>query len=120
MRLVAETPPKAPAQIVAVRNTTYQIAHQVLLGRAAMIERDYPAAIAAFAQGAALEEGREYSRMSDPPAWWYPVRRSLVEARLASGDIAGARADAEATLKRRPKEPGTLALLKTIERTAAR
>jgi len=120
MRLVAETPPKAPAQIIAVRNTTYQIAHQVLLGRAAMIERDYPAAIAAFAKGAALEEGKEYSRMSDPPAWWYPVRRSLVEARLASGDIAGARADAEATLKRRPKEPGTLALLKTIERTAAR
>ena len=99
--------------------TTYQIAHQVLLGRAAMIERNYPAAIAAFEKGAALEEGKDYSRMSDPPAWWYPVRRSLVEARLAAGDIAGARADAAATLKRRPKEPGTLALLQSIGRTAS-
>lgn len=119
MRLAPELPPKSPARVVAMNNTTYRIAHQVLLGRAAMIEHNYPAAIAAFEKGAILEEGKDYSRMSDPPAWWYPVRRSLVEARLAAGDLAGARADAAATLKRRPKEPGTLALLKTIERTAA-
>jgi hypothetical protein len=119
MRLTPDTPPKTPDRIVAVRNTTYQIAHQVLLGRAAMVERNYPAAIAAFEKGALLEEGKDYSRMSDPPAWWYPVRRSLVEARLAAGDLDGARADAAATLKRRPKEPGTLALLQRIERTAA-
>jgi len=119
MRLVPDSPPKTPPRMVAVRNTTYQIAHQVLLGRAAMVERDYSAAIAAFEKGAGLEEGKDYSRMSDPPAWWYPVRRSLVEARLAAGDMAGARADAEATLKRRPKEPGTLALMQRIERAAA-
>ena len=119
MRLSPELPPKIPARAAQTMTTTYQIAHQVLLGRAAMIERNYPAAIAAFEKGAALEEGKDYSRMSDPPAWWYPVRRSLVEARLAAGDIAGARADAAATLKRRPNEPGTLALLQSIGRTAS-
>src|SRR5439155_22859674 len=99
MALAPVLPPEAPARMASVYATTYQIAHQVLLGRAAMVDRDYRSAIAAFGKAAALEEGKDYSRMTDPPAWWYPVRRSLAEARMASGDVAGARAEARATLK---------------------
>jgi len=121
MALAPVLPPEAPARMASVYATTYQIAHQVLLGRAAMVDRDYRSAIAAFGKAAALEEGKDYSRMTDPPAWWYPVRRSLAEARMASGDVAGARAEARATLKRRPREPGTLALLAKLDgRLAAR
>lgn len=119
MRPAPELPAGASPRMATIYGTTYQIAHAILLGRAAMIDRDYPAAIAAFEKAAALEEGKDYSRMSDPPAWWYPVRRSLAEARFAAGDTAGARADAEATLARRPKEPGTLALLQRMETKSA-
>lgn len=121
MRPSPELPAGTPPQAVAMYRTTYQIAHQVLLGREAMVERDYPRAIAAFQKAATLEEGKDYSRQMDPPAWWYPVRRSLAEARLASGDVAGARADAKATLDRRPREPGTLSLMAKLDgRVAAR
>jgi len=120
MRPAPELPTSIPPRIVATFATTYQIAHDVLRGRAAMIDHDYQTAITAFASAAALEEGSDYSRMSDPPNWWYPVRRSLAEAKLASGDVAGARADAASTLKRRSREPATLALLQTMQRTARR
>ena len=115
MRLAPEVPATIPPRTVAILATTYQIAHFVLQGRAAMIDRDYPGAIAAFAKATALEETPEYSRMSDPPNWWFPVRRSLAEARLASGDLKGARADALLTLKRRPRDPGSLALLAKLQ-----
>jgi hypothetical protein len=114
VRSAPQLPASVPARTVAVFATTYQIAHHVLLGRAAMIDHDYRTAIVEFARGATLEEGEDYSRMSDPPNWWYPVRRSLAEAKLASGDVAGARADVELILKRRPREPGTLALVKKM------
>jgi hypothetical protein len=122
MRVAPELPPTIPSRTREVFGTTYQIAHSVLLGRAAMIDRNYPAAIAAFANATKLEEGAEYSRMSDPPNWWFPVRRNLAEAKFAAGDLAGARADAELTLKRRPREPGSLALLAKMDaqRQAAR
>jgi hypothetical protein len=121
MRSAPDLPADTPPHAAAMYRTTYQIAHEVLLGRAAMVGRDYAAAIAAFRKAATLEEGKDYSRMTDPPAWWYPVRRSLAEARLASGDIAAAREDAEATLARRPHEPGTVALLAKLDaRSAAR
>lgn len=120
MRLTPDLPPSITSRSAAIVATTYEIAHNILLGRAAMIERDYPTAIVAFAKAAELEEGKEYSRMSDPPNWWYPVRRNLAEARFAAGDISGALADAALTLKRRPNEPGALALLKRMKRTEER
>jgi hypothetical protein len=49
--------------------------------------------------------------MSDPPAWYYPVRRDVAVAMLATGDRAGARTQAYSALKYRAKDPGTLALL---------
>lgn len=95
--------------------TILAIGHHVLEGRAAVIEKRYPDALAAFEKAAALEEAPEFSRMVDPPFWWYPVRRSIVEMKLKMGDVAGAKTEAEATLKRRPKDPGSLEILKIIE-----
>jgi len=75
----------------------------------------------AFAQAAELQESDDFSSVSDPPAWHYPVRRDLAAALLQQGDAAGARREAEAALKYRPKDPGTVAFLTTLEtRTAAR
>jgi hypothetical protein len=94
--------------------TMTYIARNVLIGRAAMLDRRPGEAAAAFAQAAELQEGDDFSSVSDPPAWHYPVRRDLAAALLAMNDRTGARREAEAALKYRPKDPGTLALLSTI------
>ncbi len=92
------------------------IARNVLGGRAAMLERRPADAALAFQQAAEIQESPDFSSVSDPPAWYYPVRRDLAAALLASGDRAGAKAQAEAALAYRVKDPGTLALLRTIGR----
>jgi hypothetical protein len=71
-------------------------------------------AAAAFAQAAELQEGDDFSSVSDPPAWHYPIRRDLAAALLEMNDKTGARREAEAALRYRPKDPGTLALLSTL------
>ena len=87
----------------------------------AMMEHRPQEAAMAFAQAAELQEGDDFSSVSDPPAWHYPVRRDLASALLEEGDVTGARKEAEAALKYRPRDPGTVALLSTLEtRTAAR
>jgi hypothetical protein len=94
--------------------TLTYIARNVLIGRAAMLDRRPGEAAGAFAQAAELQESDDFSSVSDPPAWHYPVRRDLAAALLAMNDRAGARREAEAALKYRPKDPGTLALLSTL------
>jgi tetratricopeptide (TPR) repeat protein len=97
------------------------IARNVLVGRAAMLEGRPVEAATAFAQAAEMEEGDDFKSVADPPAWYYPIRRDLAAALLQSNDLVGARREAEAALKFRPKDPGTLALISTLEtRTAAR
>jgi len=97
------------------------IARNVLVGRAAMMEHRPSDAAIAFAQAAELQESDDFSSVSDPPAWHYPVRRDLAAALLEQGDAAGAKREAQAALKYRPKDPGTVALLSALEtRTAAR
>lgn len=98
---------------------TLHIAKAVLDGRAALIEGRHSDAIAAFERGARLQEQPAFSRTADPPLWWFPVRRQLAEAKLAAGDVAGARADAAATLAIRPRDPGALALLAKLDATTA-
>lgn len=88
-----------------------QIARNVLAGRAAMIEKRPAEAAIAFAEAAELQESKDYSALSDPPAWGFPIRRDLATALLAEGDTAGARRELAAALSYRPRDPGSLALL---------
>ena len=81
------------------------ITRAVLDGRIAMAEGRWLDAAKAFRLGAELEETKEFSYFSDPPAFWYPVRRDLAAALLAGGDAAGARREAEAALRLRVLDP---------------
>ena len=101
--------------------TMTYIARNVLIGRAAMMENRPAEAVTAFRQAAELQESDDFSSVADPPAWHYPVRRDLASSLLALKDTAGAKSEAIAALKYRPKDPGTLALLATLGvSTAAR
>lgn len=104
----------------ALAQQTTFIARNVLNGRAAMIEKRYREAAAAFRQAAELQEDPEFSAVADPPAWYYPVRRDLAQALIADGDATGARREAEAVLAYRPKDPGALALLASLDEKVVR
>jgi tetratricopeptide (TPR) repeat protein len=91
------------------------IARNVLVGRAAMLEHRPDEAATAFAQAAELQEGDDFQSVADPPAWYYPIRRDLAAALLQRGDSNGAKREAQAALKYRPKDPGTVAFLSTLE-----
>ena len=58
-----------------------ELSQRVLEGRAAMIEGDHAAAVAAFSRAAEIQGGGEEG--GDPPIIWYPTRRSLAAALLA-------------------------------------
>ena len=92
------------------------IARNVLAGRAAMLAGRPGEAAFAFRQAAEIQESKDFSNVSDPPAWYYPVRRDLAAALLASGDREAALAEARAALAYRVKDPGTLSLLKGLDR----
>lgn len=81
------------------------ITRAVLEGRIAMAERRWGDAATSFRSAAEIEETREFSDFSDPPAFWYPVRRDLAAALLAAGDNAGAQREAEASLRLRQRDP---------------
>ncbi len=90
------------------------IIREVLTGRLAMLEGRYADAATAFRNAAEIEETEDFSVFSDPPAFWYPVRRDLAAALFAKGDMDGGRAEAEAALELRPRDPVTLALLDRV------
>jgi len=92
---------KAPGQMVG-------IVREVLKGRLAMAEARWADAEAAFRQAAEIEETEDFMRFSDPPAFWYPVRRDVAAAKAAAGNKAGALVELETTLKLRPKDPVAL------------
>jgi hypothetical protein len=66
------------------------LARNVLLGRAAMLDHRFSDASVIFKQAADMQEGEEFSMLTDPPAWYYPIRYDVATALLASGDRAGA------------------------------
>ncbi len=107
--------PKSKDDATAQAQDLLFIARGVLAGRAAMMGGRPGEAEVAFRQAAELQESDDFSAVSDPPGWYYPVRRDLAAALLASGDRAGARTEAEAALDYRKKDPGTLALLASID-----
>ena len=80
-----------------------ELSQRVLEGRAAMIEGDHAAALAAYGRAAELQGKGEEG--GDPPVIWYPTRRSLAAAMLASGDAAGARAKVLELLEDWPNDP---------------
>ncbi|MES2989389.1 MAG: hypothetical protein V4808_15930 [Pseudomonadota bacterium] len=86
------------------------ISRNVLDGRVAMLQGKPAKAVAFFTAAAAIEEAKPLSNYMDPPLWWYPVRRDVAAALLASGDAKGALAAADASLKRRPQDPVALAI----------
>jgi hypothetical protein len=87
-----------------------RIARFVLEGRAAMIEGQPLVAAKAFQKGAALDEAKMMAVLSDPPAWWYPVRRSYAAALLAAGKPKEALDQANLVLARRLNDPVTQSL----------
>jgi tetratricopeptide (TPR) repeat protein len=86
---------------------------KVLEGRAAMLDKDYAAARTAYAEAATIQA--KHPEGGDPPSIWYPTRRSLAAALLASGDAAGAKAKIEELLKDWPSDPYSYFILSKAE-----
>jgi len=91
-----------------------EVAQGVLEGRAAMLERRYDEAAAAYRR--AMEAQLRAGFSMDPPLFWYSVRRSLAAAMLAAGDANGARAQLHASLRRWPNDPLALYVLSLADR----
>lgn len=90
-----------------------EISQRVLEGRAAMIEGDADAAIAAFARAAEIQ-GKD-DEGGDPPIIWYPTRRSLAAALLLKGDAAAARAKVLELIEDWPNDPYSYFVLAEAE-----
>jgi tetratricopeptide (TPR) repeat protein len=88
----------------------FKLSRLVLEGRAAMLQNRPDEAAKFFTKAAAIEEARPIGDTSDPPLWWYPVRRDVAAALLASGSASTAIAAADASLKRRPHDAVALAI----------
>jgi tetratricopeptide (TPR) repeat protein len=102
--------PERDADASAAAGRMMRIGKLVLAGRAAMIENKPGEALAAFRAAAKMQETKAFLSFSDPPAFWYPVRRDVAAALLALGKPKDALREADATLKATPKEPVTLAI----------
>jgi hypothetical protein len=84
-----------------------EIAHLVLEGRAAMMERRFGDAEAAFRKAASRQE-KAYGKGGDPPIWWYPVQRSLAASLVAENKLADASKAIDAVLERWLDDPVSL------------
>jgi len=91
-----------------------EVAQAVLEGRAAMLEGRHEEAATAYRRG--MEAQLRANFGSDPPLFWYSVRRSLAAAMLASGDARGAREQLYASLRRWPNDPLALYTLSLADR----
>ncbi|MDO9588272.1 MAG: hypothetical protein Q7J13_10100 [Brevundimonas sp.] len=106
-------PSFAAGPMTARRSDFTELSQRVLEGRAAMIEGNGEAAVAAFTRAAEIQgQGEEGG---DPPAIWYPTRRSLAAALLLSGDAAGARAKVLELLEDWPNDPYSYFVLAEAE-----
>lgn len=87
-----------------------RIARHVIDGRVAMAEGRTTRAMQAFEKAAKIQEA-DLADSWDPPAWWYPVRRSLAAAHLKAGDYAAAEAEARKSLDSWKQDPLALWVL---------
>jgi len=92
-----------------------RIGRHVLNGRAATLEGNPGEALAAFKAAVRIQETKAFLTFSDPPAFWYPVRRDMAGALLAMGKPKEAVREAELTLRHTPNEPVTLAIKAAAE-----
>ena len=92
-----------------------QVAQLALTGRAAMLEKRYADAEAAYRRAADLQETK-VDDLRDPPIWWYPVRRSVAAALLAEEKPAAALAELQKSLVHWPYDPISLKLLADCDR----
>jgi tetratricopeptide (TPR) repeat protein len=90
-----------------------EVSQRVLEGRAAMLEDNATAAVAAFTRAAEIQGQEEEG--GDPPIIWFPTRRSLAAAMLANGDAAGAKARIEELLSDWPMDPYSYFVLAEAE-----
>jgi tetratricopeptide (TPR) repeat protein len=90
--------PTKPQRGDKAARDTARIGQLVLEGRAAMLDRQPQRAAAFYAQAVRLEETKDVTYYADPPAWWYPVRRSLAAALLVAGRPTEALAQADRAL----------------------
>lgn len=95
--VTAEAKAIAAMKNAAATSPEGQIARDVLLGRAAMAAGRYAEAARLFGQAAGVQEAK-FADSWDPPAWWYPVRRSAAAAWLKARDFEKAKAEAQASL----------------------
>jgi hypothetical protein len=58
----------------------------VLVGRAAMLERRWSDAEAAYRNAAEMQEAKLGTIMG-PPAWWYPIRRSVAAGNPSAAEV---------------------------------
>jgi hypothetical protein len=93
-----------------------QIERLVLEGRAALLQHRPAEALVKFEQAAAIQEEKLFASVTDPPSFWYPVRRSVAEAELAMGNTAAARAALQRSLALRPRDPAAQAMLDQLNR----
>ncbi|THD60973.1 hypothetical protein [Phenylobacterium sp.] len=106
---------KAFGDFASTGQAVVDVANAVLVGRAAMIENQPVLAAAAYRKAAQIQEAK-LLRVSDPPIWWYPVRRSLAAALLSEGQADQAAAEARKALNGWPNDPVTLAVLAQAEK----
>ena len=102
--------PAKPDELANQSRQLVRIAQLVLDGRAAMIEKRPDLAARAYLAAARLDEAKLMRTLSDPPAWWYPVRRSYAAALLAQGKPRAALKQATRVLDRRSNDPVALSI----------
>jgi tetratricopeptide (TPR) repeat protein len=91
-----------------------KVAVLVLKGRAAMLSGNPQGAVAAYGEATDLQQTL-YRNLMDPPPWWYPARRSLAAALLASGQYADAAAESRRSLEEWPADGLALRVLADAE-----
>lgn len=102
------------AALVKIDKPFFEVARHVLAGRLAMLQGRYADAAKEFEAGAVQQETLLASSW-DPPAWWYPIRRSQAAALLQAGQFARAADVAKASLVAWPSDPLTLLVLSRAE-----
>jgi tetratricopeptide (TPR) repeat protein len=93
-----------------------EVFQHVLEGRAAMLANNPAAAQTAYRRAMEVQLAAGWG--SDPPLYWYSVRRSLAAATLAAGDARGAREQIYASLRRWPNDALALYVLSQADRAA--